>query len=152
MLRPIVVVLSAVVFTSSCGGNVKKVSCAGKDWRQEGYNTAHKGRPVRSFEDQRSACENPPGDAEKLQFIDGYTRGIIEYCTYDNGYKSGAANEKMPEVCPTEVREQYAKGYEQGRLEISERVQNLKRISDEYEQNEYGTQQQRGTTDSQTGQ
>ncbi len=133
MRAMIAMILPATLLLSGCSGNVKEVSCASKDWRQAGYETAHEGKSVRTFDTLKSACETPPGEAQKRQFIDGFTHGIIEYCSYENGYKVGAANEPMRDVCPTEVRENYAKGYRSGQLEVSERVQNLKRLSEEAE-------------------
>lgn len=134
-MRIQIMIVTSLIFFSGCGANLKKVSCAGKDWRQAGYDTALKGQPVRSFESQRDSCQNPPEDAAKREFIDGFTRGIIEYCTYDTGFAAGAANENLKDVCPAEVRAGFIKGYKHGQLEYTENIRRMDRMADQNERN-----------------
>lgn len=139
MRTVLAILLPTTILAVGCAGNVKEVSCADKDWRNSGYETALAGKPVRTYDSLQSACEPAPGETEKRQFIDGFTHGIIEYCTYENGYKVGSANEPIRDVCPAEVRENYVRGYRNGQLEVADRVEELKRWSEE-EQRTYGSQ------------
>lgn len=133
MIRSVCVAAVFVVAAVGCGGNVKQVSCVSRDWNQVGYDTAMSGRTVRTFDNLSSGCEAAPDEAAKSAYLDGYTRGVLEYCTADNGYKMGAANHKPTEICPLEIRAAYAKGYQQGQLEHREAIQGMKRATEEAE-------------------
>lgn len=110
----------------ACGGNIKESNCTGNNWASVGYDTAKKGKSIRSFDEYTKACGANLSAGAKDAYIDGYTKGIIEYCTYDNGYKIGSANATIPDVCPYELRAEFIKGYKQGNLEVSEKLRVMK--------------------------
>lgn len=133
-MRLLILLLPALLAFNGCGGNVKKVACGERDWRKVGYDTAMDGRSVRTFDKLAGACEVAPPEATKAAYIDGYTAGIIEYCTFENGYKLGSVYGTSDDICPAELREQFAKGYRQGHLEHAEALRNMRRASETSEQ------------------
>ena len=67
------------------------------------------------------------------KYLDGYTVGIVEYCTYDNGYALGLRRGKFLNICPMELRAAYTKGYNQGVFELNENIRSLQSQVDNQE-------------------
>ena len=58
------------------------------DWHQLGLTTAQKGKSVRAFDNYKAQCGDAlPQNAQDL-YLDGFTIGIKEYCTYENSRQS----------------------------------------------------------------
>lgn len=119
-----------------CGGNVKSVTCTGIDWNDLGYTTATKGKSVRTFDAYRDQCGNNLEEGAMDSYIEGYTKGVIEYCTYDNGYILGKQNKPIGASCPIEVRSLFEKGYAQGLRELKENLAELDRERENTEREE----------------
>lgn len=99
----------------------KQVACSGKDWYQLGFDTAATGKSVRTFDSYRDQCGSDLEDIAMDQYLDGYTKGIVGYCTYDNGYELGSTNRQVVVTCPHEIREEFEKGYHQGLAVFSQK-------------------------------
>jgi hypothetical protein len=123
------------VALTGCGGNVKQISCAGNDWLQLGYDTAMAGKSVRSFDTYRKQCaENLEKEAMTI-YLDGYTRGVMEYCTYDNGFVLGGQNKAIKNICPPELRTLFDRGYNVGLAELKTKMRDLDQITEERDRN-----------------
>lgn len=115
-----------------CGGNVKTdLVCSGQDWSKLGYETAMSGNSVRTFDRYRDDCGNKLEKQAMDAYLDGFTRGVLEYCTYENGYAIGLSGKPMPDACPLEARENFAKGFRLGSLEARETRNLVERLQDE---------------------
>lgn len=119
----------------SCTGNVKEVACTGQNWAEFGYKMGAEGRSVHEFDAHRSACKDKLEKGALKAYLDGYTRGIMEFCTYDNGYALGVKNQPVNKNCPTEVKAPFLKGHTVGRIEFAERKNDMdnsaRRLEDE---------------------
>lgn len=122
-----------VALLLGCGGNVKPVACSGIDWVDLGYTTAKSGETVRTFDKYRDGCGKNLETGALDSYLDGFTKGVIEYCTFESGYAMGALNRSVTNSCPVEVRSVFNKGYEKGQMEFKEKLRNLRRESDEAE-------------------
>jgi len=111
---------------ASCGGNVKNQQCTGVDWDQHGYETAKAGKSPRDFNRYRDGCGDKLEAGATDTYLDGYTRGLVEFCTYENGYARGFSNKSMDNACPVEMRSKYERGYKVGLLELKEKINMLK--------------------------
>jgi hypothetical protein len=133
-MTSILMVFLLTVLLSACGGNTKEeVGCTGKDWYTMGLSTAVEGKSVHSFDVYRDQCgDKLEGSAMKL-YLDGYSKGIIGYCTYENGYELGVNSNDIHDVCPFEIREAYLNGYKRGARDLRESKHQWDRISDEEE-------------------
>ncbi len=132
-MKKIVSTLFLVTLFSGCAGQSKELNCGSEDWTQLGYKTATDGDSVRTFEKYKQQCASTISDVEKQLFLDGFTKGIIEYCTFDNGYKIGASNRAMTKTCPPELVGIFTRGYKSGRLELAEKKRRLDRLSEAQE-------------------
>lgn len=85
------------------------------------------GKSVRTFDAYRDGCGENLEAGALNSYIDGYTRGIVEFCTYEHGYEYAAQNLSMPDVCPTELKSAFEKGYAVGKFELREKLSELNR-------------------------
>jgi len=115
--------IGSLALLTACGGNVKEVACTG-DWHDVGYQTALDGEHVRTFEKYKTSCGESLVAEAKDRYLDGYTKGVIEYCTYDNGYKLGKRNIKIESTCPYEISMDFRRGYKVGNIDF----QNAKQL------------------------
>jgi hypothetical protein len=118
------------IFLAGCTGNVKDFACTGQNWAEFGYKMGAEGRSVHEFDAHKSSCGANLEKGAVKAYLDGYTRGIVEFCTFDNGYALG--NKKMPmnEHCPLEVKASFAKGYAAGKVDIEEKIHHLDKAID----------------------
>jgi hypothetical protein len=125
-------ILCVLGLLSGCGGNTKNdVACSGLDWEKLGFDTATSGQSVRTFDSYRKSCGKDLETGAMDTYIDGYTRGVIEYCTYENGYSMGVANKPIPEVCPVEAAGNFSKGYKVGQFETSEKIRKMDQLQED---------------------
>lgn len=136
MLR-IICCLTTVVALTGCAGNVKRISCTENDWARIGYETAVAGKSVRTFDAYSDQCVESPGDSAKKTYVDGFMKGIIEYCTVENGYELGVENRSHAGACPVELRSEFEKGYRLGKLEYDEKMHRMKRMAEEAREGEH---------------
>lgn len=130
------IVTLCITLLVGCGGNVKPVACTGVDWTSLGQTTATSGKSVRTFDAYRDQCGSNLEEGAMDSYLDGYTKGIIEYCTFENGYSLGSLNRSVEATCPLEVRSGFERGYAQGTRERNERLSELNREKEEHERDE----------------
>ncbi|MCR6652191.1 MAG: DUF2799 domain-containing protein [Cellvibrionaceae bacterium] len=126
-------IISAVVcagLLAGCGGNVKRVSCSGLDWGKFGYETAQAGESVRQFDPYRDGCGDRLEAGAMQAYIDGYSKGMVEHCTHQNGYDRGYTKKPMNKSCPEELRSDYERGYKSGKFDLGVRVENARNMSE----------------------
>ncbi|ACR11165.1 putative lipoprotein [Teredinibacter turnerae T7901] len=129
--------MSLVISLTACGGNTKQdLTCSGEDarkqWYQRGYDTAMAGDNIRTFEKLKEQCGDPMARETRTAFIDGYTQGALEFCTYDKGYSLGYENFDMPSVCPFEIRADFVKGYRDGSLAYMDQIKRFEKAQDDF--------------------
>ena len=123
------IINALAVALSGCSSTVTKESCY-KNWDEFGEKTALSGQTVRKFNEYKEVCGDLAGEEAKSAYLDGWARGIVKYCTFDNGYKLGLSNTEDERVCPYELRSEFERGYVIGIREFEQTVQRLKRESD----------------------
>ena len=87
--------------------------CTDSNWSEVGHKVAASGKSVRTFLKYQERCQQLPETAKEA-YLDGYTAGIKEYCTFENGYKAGDTGKENPNACPLELRAQYDEGFKRG--------------------------------------
>jgi hypothetical protein len=129
------IVTLCITLLVGCGGNVKPVACTGIDWTSLGHATAISGKSVRTFDSYRDQCGSNLEEGAIDSYLDGYTKAVIEYCTFDNGYSLGSLNRSVEATCPIEVRSGFERGYAQGARERNDKLSELDREREEHERN-----------------
>lgn len=64
------------------------------------------------------------------EYLQGYDRGIVRYCTVTNGYKRARAGQAYPQACSANLFPDFERGFELGG-EAFEQVDRLKRANKE---------------------
>ncbi len=127
--------LAASIFLlSGCATTDKQsaLDCNLGDWNAFGKAAAESGREVRIIDKYKNGCEN--FDESALDdYLDGYSRGLITFCTYDQGYEHGLNSVPPSEICPYEIQEHYVRGYNDGHRIYEDRIEEIDRLRRESE-------------------
>ena len=113
MIRMICLLLVVYSLVSCTNREPIAIVNCDSDWKKIGYDAARAGKAVRKIDDYIQVC-GKKAEVGKSAYLDGYARGIIEFCNKDNGFAIGAKGLDMPQVCPYELRSEFAKGHELG--------------------------------------
>lgn len=125
-----ILTLGAAGCESTIKSTANEYECTKTNWTDLGLNMAKSGKSVRNFDRYISLCGDKLETNAKSDYTAGYAQGLIEYCTYDNGYSLVNLNLKPHDICPLELRSEFSKGYKVARNELSEKKRRLKRLSD----------------------
>lgn len=126
-----------VVLLAGCAGTNKtasNLSCSGENWKELGSQAAKAHKSVRSFDAYIESCGSRLEAGARDGYMDGYARALVDICNHDYGFKLGAANEPLPNICPLEIRENIQQGYAAGNRAYKEKMHELKRLTDDAEQ------------------
>ena len=130
MLKKIALTLSVIALTGCNSAPENQVNCHPESWQLTGENTASKGQSIRHFDNFINYCgERLPVNA-KAEFIQGYTKGLAEYCTYTNGYEQGIANLALTNICPAERRTAFVNGHKTGSFNYRKKIHELEAAKD----------------------
>ena len=123
----IVAFMGLLLFGCSSVGQQEALACEGKDWRAFGKSAAESGVEIRTIDKYKNGCSN--FDKSSLDaYLDGYARGLITFCSYDQGYTHGKNSLPASEICPLEIRKLYADGYNVGMREYKENILKIDRL------------------------
>ncbi|KZN48539.1 DUF2799 domain-containing protein [Pseudoalteromonas luteoviolacea] len=106
-----------MVILSGCISIKKELaysSCTNEDWKALGYKAAQSGTKVRAFDAVKKDCGTDLNSNAQDLFVDGYSDGLIAYCTFEQGYKHGTDGLGASHVCHQDVGVDYKKGYTAG--------------------------------------
>lgn len=116
---------------NSTSDKVNLAQCTNNNWADIGYETALSGKSVRFFNKFEEQCGEKLAVDAKSHYLDGFTSGIKEYCTYDNGFKLASKSLPNKNTCPYELRSPFDKGYKMAALVLKEQKANLKKLQDQ---------------------
>lgn len=118
---------SFVVFLSvglvSCA-TLDKDDCLSADWQLIGFNDGAAGYETKRLEQHRDACAEYGVVPQIDDYLQGYDRGVIRYCTAVNGYATARAGQVFNAVCSGDLRPAFAYGFELG-VEAHRQVERL---------------------------
>ncbi|HEY7883526.1 MAG TPA: DUF2799 domain-containing protein [Cellvibrionaceae bacterium] len=126
--------LTSIFILSGCATTEKHsaLDCQVKDWGAFGKSAAESGQEVRIIDKYKNGCSN--FDESSLDaYLDGYSRGLITFCSYDQGYEHGINSRPASDVCPYEIQELYVRGYNDGHRKYQERIREIDQLRRESE-------------------
>jgi len=115
---------------TSTSDTVNLVQCTNNNWTDVGYKIAKEGKSVRNFSKFEELCGEKLAENAKSLYLNGYSSGIKEYCTYDNGQKLGSKGIPNNNNCPFELREQFDKGHKVAALVLKEKKAMVKKMQE----------------------
>lgn len=128
-MKYLIGLIASILILSGCSttGEQQALACEGKDWAAFGKSTAEAGIEIRTIDKYKNGCRN--FDESSLDaYLDGYARGLITFCSYDQGYNDGKNSLPASEICPLEIRELYVGGYNLGQREYKENILKIDRL------------------------
>ncbi|TLX48743.1 hypothetical protein C1E24_02415 [Pseudoalteromonas phenolica] len=107
-----------------CQSNTTQMACnaSESEWYEFGQNSAITGKSVRIFDAFKQQCAKQLTPTAQKSYIDGFSDGLISYCTFDNGFKRGQEGLELNQSCPLEIRQEFEKGYKIGKKTRDEKL------------------------------
>ena len=90
--------------------------CQSEDWKTLGYQSALAGKNIRVFDKVKEVCGQQQAAQAQPIFVDGYSNGLIEYCTFDTGFAIGEKGLPPESICPLEMRKEFLAGHRQAKI------------------------------------
>ena len=94
----ILFLLTAVSWLSGCVYMTKR-ECASADWHAIGFEKGARGASESGFKHKRADCNVYGYEADRTAYTSGYEKGLMEYCTYDNGFSYGKKGQGLSTQC-----------------------------------------------------
>lgn len=95
--------------------SLSEEECLSADWAVMGESDGQRGRPLSDFNRYRRDCAEYGVAPDTEAYMAGRERGLVLYCTEDNGYREGRGGASAEPVCPIDLEPAFRLGYELGR-------------------------------------
>lgn len=99
------------LFLLACGTVMTKEDCKTANWYQQGMEDGAQGEPKDKLGRYNDACSGTGVTPDRDRYVLGYTKGLKEFCTYENGFERGKAA-GAPHSCASDS--EYRVGYQDG--------------------------------------
>jgi hypothetical protein len=119
--------------SSDSSGNSKSL-CNNDSWKEFGKKIALSGKSVRTFNTYKDKCGEQLPVTAKETYLAGFREGLVEFCTYENGYNIGGKGKDDTKLCPLELRKQFELGYKKGQKDLQDNKDEARRLADQEEQ------------------
>lgn len=105
--------LAALLLTGCAAMSVEE--CRTADWREQGERDALAGYPRARLADVREACVEAGVVPHEALYWDGWNRGIVQFCTAENGARWGRRGNAYRNSCPPALEPTFLSRYGVGR-------------------------------------
>ena len=106
--------LLAALLLAGCAA-MSADECRTADWREQGERDALAGYPRARLADIRKACAEAGVAPHEGLYADGWSRGIVQFCTSDNGARWGRRGHDYRNSCPPALEPAFLSHYGAGR-------------------------------------
>lgn len=89
--------------------------CRSADWREQGLRDALAGHPRARLADIQDACAEAGVRPDVARYWDGWTQGIYQFCSPDNGARWGREGRSYQQSCPPQLEAGFLDNYRLGR-------------------------------------
>lgn len=108
----VVACLCAVSLASGCA--ISKKECLQNDWQTRGYKDGKVGKSPDVLSSYAKTCGKHGVTPDPVAYKAGFDVGVIEYCTPENGFRTGRKNKDYESVCPVELERGFLNSYVSG--------------------------------------
>lgn len=115
--RPVIALAFALVLGACATASVEErtAACQATDWHSYGQNDGILGVAPGARDKKFADCAELGFPADIATYRAGRDRGLIEYCTLENGYEVGYEGRRYRKACPSDLEVAFLQGYQQGR-------------------------------------
>ena len=108
-------ILLIIVSLSGCA-SLTEEECGAGDWLTIGSQDAQQGFTPSRLNDHAKACKRFNIQPDNGQYQEGYKRGLVFYCTAENGFRVGRNGYAYRNICPQDAEPVFLSGFDRGRL------------------------------------
>ncbi|AVX05814.1 hypothetical protein MXMO3_03309 [Maritalea myrionectae] len=118
----------SLAFLAGCA-TLSKSQCQTGDWQQIGFGDGASGATSSRFADHQEACSDHGITVDRAQYMQGYNRGLQQYCTPSKAADVGLAGRTYKNVCQGEEGVSFLRVYAAAK-EVYEVDQEIEGIQD----------------------
>ncbi|MGP9821190.1 DUF2799 domain-containing protein [Salinarimonas sp. NSM] len=112
----------ALAFSISGCATITREECRAEDWASIGQRDGAEGHAPSRLESHARTCANFSIVPDPVAYRAGWDEGVLIWCTPENGFRGGRANEGYHGLCPAAVAGPFLEGRSVGqRLGLAER-------------------------------
>lgn len=121
-----------LAFLAGCA-TLSKSQCQTGDWQQIGFGDGASGATSSRFADHQEACSEHGITVDRAQYMQGYNRGLQQYCTPAKAAEVGIAGRSYKNVCQGQEGISFQRVYAAAQ-DVYEVDQEIESIQNEIEQ------------------
>ncbi len=124
--------LTVIIIFSGCA-TMNRSECQVANWEIIGLEDASSGKPSSYIGRHREACAEHGFSPNLNLYLKGYNRGLLEFCTQQNGYNWGFKGKSNPSICKGEQAIVFNSGYKNG-FRLFKKQQSITQLKNEISQ------------------
>ncbi len=105
---------AALALLGGCAA-MSEQECRTADWREQGQRDALDGQPRSHLADLHEACAKAGVVPHDGLYLEGWSRGVRQFCTPDNGARWGRQGRSYANSCPPELDGAFSDRFRAGR-------------------------------------
>ena len=117
----LLVLFASTLFISGCA-SISQEECKAGNWESLGDRDANV-KHYNSLNSYIEECSKYGITPDKTQYDLGFSKGLEQLCTFQNGYLIGNNGETLPTLCPKELQDKFVQGYIEGQRNHDNKVQ-----------------------------
>ncbi len=121
-----------LAFLAGCA-TLSKSQCQTGDWQQIGFNDGALGQTSSLFADHQKACSEHGISIDRAQYMQGYNRGLQQYCTPSKAAEVGIAGRTYRNVCQGARGDSFLRVYNAAK-DVYDVDQEIERLQEQIEQ------------------
>ncbi|MGB7480103.1 MAG: DUF2799 domain-containing protein [Burkholderiaceae bacterium] len=120
--------LAALLLALAGCASMSKEECLTANWGEVGMRDGQNGEPRSRFASHAEACREAGIRADQGQYMSGWERGIVYFCTPHNGFEVGRRGRYYSSgTCPPALEGGFRHGYDRG-IDIHRAQQEVDRV------------------------
>lgn len=104
----------ALALLGGCAA-MSEQECRSANWYEQGQRDALAGQPRSRLADLHEACAKAGAVPNDRLYLDGWSRGVHQFCMPDNGARWGRQGRSYANTCPPELDRAFSDRYRAGR-------------------------------------
>ena len=109
------IVTTAFILSLTACASLSQDQCMNADWYQLGRSDGEKGYSSTRLSKHRKACAKHGLSPDTSDYSNGRKKGLLYYCTADNGLSEGLKGKSYRRVCPLNLEKKFLAQYEVGK-------------------------------------
>lgn len=114
MLRPLTTTVCGALLAMGGCATMNEGDCRYADWFELGRRDGARGHAWQQLVRHSRSCNEYGLEVDERHYREGRDAGLLEYCTPNNGWRTGLRGGSYKRVCPADLEGAFLDGYELG--------------------------------------